>query len=100
MITTVGLTRYEIRRGKALLEDGKTLQDVCTALNCSAELVQNLCMPKQAVAEADPIHPDPAMVGGRIDSDEHGPLPGSPEWNALSPQQKGALTKARQRDED
>ena len=90
----------EMRQGKRLLEDGATIQEAAQALNVAEPLIVSMCMPKVEQEPAiDPLSPPPTTVQIDAQSDEHGPMPGSDAWNNLSPQQKGALTKARRTDE-
>ena len=88
MINSYGLNYGQKNRIRRLAEAGEDPQRIAQHLKCQPHLVRNYLA---TVGEARQV----AAVEHPNDSDGFGPLPGSAEWEKLSPGARGGLTKKR-----
>ena len=83
---SAGLNYSQKNKVKRLAAAGLPVVEIARYVSCQQDVVQRL---------VDRLYP--AAAPG--DSDKFGPLPGSPEWNELSPGARSGLTRKRQNGE-
>jgi hypothetical protein len=69
-------------------EQGMPTAQIAARVRCTVELASRYIRTLNKPADVAPVE----ATGG---SDEFGPLPDSPEWAALTPVQKGKISRAR-----
>ena len=87
MINNHGLNYGQKNRIRRLAAQGEDPQRIAAHVKVAPHLVRNYLATQSA--------PEPAKVDHPVDSDGFGPLPGSAEWELLTPGARGGLTKKR-----
>jgi hypothetical protein len=88
MINNWGLHNGEKNRIRRLTEQGLTPDRIASAMKVAPHLVHNYLA---TIGGESTVVDDALPVG----TDAFGPMPGSEDWERLSPQAKGALTRKR-----
>lgn len=83
-----GLNTAEKNRIRRMAEAGEDSMRIAAMCKCAPHLVMNYIASIGGVEKDEPVAQNP-------DYDGYGPLPGSAEWNNLSPQARGGLTRKR-----
>lgn len=116
MMRRNGLNKSDKNRVRRMIEEKPSISSdhLARIMGCELQVIENyriqlakndevvIKKPEDPVTELPEIDTIGDDLGQEIDlpepeseEDEHGPLPGTEGWNELSKQQKGALTKAR-----
>ena len=82
-----GFNYADKNRVRRYLEANMPIQEIAGRMRATPEMVSTYARRLKA-----PSVPAETPTGA---SDQFGPLPGSPEWDALTPGEKGGLTKRR-----